>query len=58
MDDVAFVGAPAAGELMNVAFTEALQPGRYVLLCYPLDPKDDEGVQLPAEGVVAAFTVR
>ena len=58
VDDVAFVGAPRAGELINVAFTEALQPGRYVLLCYPLDPKDDEGVQLLAEGIVAAFTVR
>ena len=58
VDDVAFVGAPQAGELINVAFTEPLQPGRYVLLCYPLDPKDDEGVQLLAEGIVAAFTVR
>ncbi len=58
VDDVAFVGAPGTGELMNVAFTEALQPGRYVLLCYPLGPKDDEAVQLLAEGIVAAFTVR
>ena len=58
VDDVAFVGAPGAGELINVAFTEALQPGRYVLLCYPLDPKDEEDVQLLAEGIVAAFTVR
>ena len=58
VDEVAFVGAPGAGELINVAFTEALQPGRYVLLCYPLDPKGDEGVQLLAEGIVAAFTVR
>ena len=38
--------------------TEALQPGRYVLLCYPLGPEDDEAVQLLAEGIVAAFTVR
>ena len=58
VDDVAFVGAPRAGELINVAFTEALKPGRYVLLCYPLGPKGDEAVQLLAEGIVAAFTVR
>ena len=58
VDDVAFIRAPHAGEIIAVAFTEALEPGRYVLLCYPLDPKDDEGVQLPAEGIAAAFTVR
>ena len=58
VDEVAFIGAPGAGELINVAFTEALQPGRYVLLCYPIDPKDDGSVQLLAEGIVAAFTVK
>ena len=58
VDEVAFVGAPRAGEVMNVAFTEPLQPGRYVLLCYPLDPKHDEGTQPLAEGIAAAFTVR
>ncbi len=58
VEDVAFVGAPLAGELINVAFTEALQPGRYVLLCYPRDPKHAVGVQPLAEGIVAAFTVR
>ncbi len=57
VDEVAFIGAPGVGELINVAFTEALQPGRYVLLCYPVD-QDDGGVQLLAEGIVAAFTVK
>ena len=56
--DVAFIAETMAGESINVAFTEALQPGRYALLCYPQGSKDAEGVQIPPEGIVATFTVK
>ena len=56
--EVAFLGETMGGESMNVAFTEALQPGRYALLCYPQGSKDAEGVRIPPEGIVTAFTIQ
>ena len=49
--DVAFIGETMMGESINVAFTEALKPGRYALFCYAHGTKD-------AEGIVATLTVR
>ena len=57
VDDVAFVAAMPTGGIMNIAFTESLQPGHYVLACYLGSPKDAEGGQPPADGVLATFTV-
>ena len=56
--DVAFVGEIKAGESINIAFTDPLQPGRYVLLCYPQAPGGIEGVRSAAEGIVATFRVK
>ena len=55
---VAFIAETMAGETMNVAFSETLEPGRYALLCYPQGSKNAEGGQLPAEGIVASITVK
>lgn len=56
--DVAFVRETKSGEDFNIAFTEPLQPGRYVLLCYTEDPGATKGVGPAAEGIVATFTVK
>ena len=50
---MAYIAETMAGESINVAFTEALKPGRYAFLCYLQGTKDAEGGQLPAEGIVA-----
>ena len=55
--DVAFIASTMAGKSMNVAFTQALQPGRYALVCYPQGSVDAEYGQSPAEGIVATVTV-
>ena len=57
VSDVAFVRETKSGESINIAFTEPLQPGRYVLLCYPQDPVVIKGDPPAAEGIVATFTV-
>ena len=54
--DVAFIRDTRAGEDINIAFTEPLQPGRYVLLCYPQEPGGIKRVA--AEAIVATFMVK
>ena len=56
--DVAFVREAKSGESFNIAFTEPLQPGRYVLLCYPQAPGGIKGARPAAEEIVATFTVK
>ena len=56
--DVAFIADTKIGETMNVAFTQALQPGRYALVCYSQSSVDAEYGQSPAEGIVATVTVK
>ena len=56
--DVAFVREAKSGESFNIAFTEPLQPGRYVLLCYLEDLGEIKEVRPAAEGIVATFTVK
>ena len=56
--DVAFVRETRAGESINIAFTEPLLPGRYVLLCYPQDPGEIKGDRPAAARIVATFTVK
>ena len=46
-----------AGETMNVAFTQSLQPGRYALVCYPHGSADAEYGDAQAEEIVATVTV-
>ena len=58
VSDVAFVRETISGESINIAFTEPLQPGHYVLLCYPQDPGGPKDVRRAAEGIVATFTVK
>ena len=58
VSDVAFIGPSAAGETIHVAFTQALEPGRYFMLCYPPRTKDTEGIPRLPTGIAAAFTVR
>ena len=55
---VVFIAETMAGEIMNVAFSETLEPGSYALLCYPQGLKNAEGVQLLDEGIMASTTVR
>ena len=57
VEDVAFVRETKTGESINVAFTEPLQPGRYVLLCYPQEPSGINRGQPPA-AIVATYTVK
>ena len=57
VNDVAFVREAKSGESINIAFTEPLQQGRYVLLCYSQDPVGISGDRAAAEGIVATFTV-
>ena len=54
--DVAFIRDTRAGEDINIAFTQPLQPGRYVLLCYPEEPGGIKRVA--AEAIVATFMVK
>ena len=56
--EVAFVRETKTGESINVAFTEPLQPGRYVLLCYPPDPVGFKRVQPAAGSIVATYAVK
>ena len=58
VEDVAFVRETRAGESINIAFTEPLEPGRYVLVCYPQDSGGIEEVRPDAEGIVATFRVK
>lgn len=57
VEDVAFVRETKTGETINVAFTEPLQPGRYVLLCYPQEPGGINRGQPPA-AILATYTVK
>ena len=55
--DIAFIADTKAGETMNVAFTQSLQPGRYALVCYPHGSADAEYGDAQAEEIVATVTV-
>ena len=56
--DVAFFRETKAGESINIAFTEPLQPGRYVLLCYPQEPEGINRGHPAAGSIVAAYVVK
>ena len=56
--DVAFFRETKAGESINIAFTEPLQPGRYVLLCYPQEPEGINRGHPAAGSIVAAYMVK
>ncbi len=57
VSEVAFVREAKSGVIINIAFTEPLEPGRYVLLCFSRDPGVINGVPPTAEGIVATFMV-
>ena len=56
--DVAFIAETVAGQSINIAFTEPLQPGLYALLCYRQDSGGMQEDRPAAEGIVATFTVK
>jgi hypothetical protein len=57
VEDIAFVEPLDPGAKTNVVFTEALEPGRYVLLCFLPDEEDPEGTPHVFKGMQAEFTV-
>ena len=46
------------GKKRNLAFTEALSPGRYIVVCFLPDVNDPEGTPHIFKGMLAEFTVQ
>ena len=58
IESVAFVDTLTHGYAINMAFTEPLDSGRYLLLCYESDPNESKPRPLVATGIVAEFMVQ
>lgn len=49
-------GPVEPGNSLNLVFTQALEPGRYVILCFLPDITDPEGTPHFFKGMLAEFT--
>jgi len=57
VEDIAVLEFVDVGAKTNMVFTESLEPGRYVLLCFFPDTEDPEGTPHVFKGMQAEFNV-
>ena len=58
VEDIAVLEFVDVGAKANMVFTESLEPGRYVLLCFFPDTEDPEGTPHVFKGMQAEFHVQ
>ncbi|HJX61230.1 MAG TPA: hypothetical protein VJ578_01555 [Dehalococcoidia bacterium] len=58
VEDIAVLEFVDAGAKADMVFTESLEPGRYVLLCFFPDTQDPEGTPHVFKGMQAEFNVQ
>jgi len=57
IEDIGFILLQHTGETMNMVFTQALAPGRYLMVCFLPDTEGD-GQPHALKGMVSEFTIQ